>query len=309
MGVLDRIEQMAAGERYTTADVRRAVMNPRRAISELNRLYNQRKAGRRYNPGGIDVFAEDWDNLVILDACRHDEFVQRSSLPGRTERRLSRGSTSSEFVRGNFTDRTLHDVVYVSANGWYANLEDEIDTSVHRFEFVERDAMDGLTSRPETVAAAAREAIEAHPDKRLVVHFMQPHQPYLGPLGDRFDFSGDMIDTIRHSDVDREDVLRAYRENLDLVLETVGPLLDDLGGKTVVTADHGELLGERERPLPIRTYGHPEGVYVEELVTIPWHVHHDGNRRETVAARPTENGTDVDSERVEQNLRDLGYRT
>lgn len=300
---------MAAGERYTTADVRRAVMNPRRAISELNRLYNQRKAGRRYNPGGIDVFAEDWDNLVILDACRHDEFVQRSSLPGRTERRLSRGSTSSEFVRGNFTDRTLHDVVYVSANGWYANLEDEIDTSVHRFEFVERDAMDGLTSRPETVAAAAREAIEAHPDKRLVVHFMQPHQPYLGPLGDRFDFSGDMIDTIRHSDVDREDVLRAYRENLDLVLETVGPLLDDLGGKTVVTADHGELLGERERPLPIRTYGHPEGVYVEELVTIPWHVHHDGNRRETVAARPTENGTDVDSERVEQNLRDLGYRT
>lgn len=309
MGVLDKIEQMAAGERYTTADVRRAVMNPRRAISELNRLYNQRKAGRRYNPGGIDVFAEDWDNLVILDACRHDEFVQRSSLPGRTERRLSRGSTSSEFVRGNFTDRTLHDVVYVSANGWYANLEDEIDTSVHRFEFVERDAMDGLTSRPETVAAAAREAIEAHPDKRLVVHFMQPHQPYLGPLGDRFDFSGDMIDTIRHSDVDREDVLRAYRENLDLVLETVGPLLDDLGGKTVVTADHGELLGERERPLPIRTYGHPEGVYVEELVTIPWHVHHDGNRRETVAARPTENGTDVDSERVEQNLRDLGYRT
>ncbi|WP_435078873.1 hypothetical protein [Halococcus sp. AFM35] len=262
-----------------------------------------------YNPAGIDVFAEDWDALVILDACRYDEFVQRSTLPGRTEHRISRGSTSSEFIRGNFAGKTLHDVVYVSANGWYAKLEDDIGAAVHAFEFVERDTAGGLTSRPETVAAAAREAAERYPNKRLVVHFMQPHQPYLGPLGSRFDFSGDMIDTIRHSNVGHEEVLQAYRENLDLVLNDVEPLLDDLAGKIVVTADHGELLGERERPLPIRSYGHPEGVYVKELVSVPWHIYHNGDRQEIVAEQPVQGTEKIDFERVEQNLRDLGYRT
>lgn len=308
MGRLNRIARVAE-RRYTLDDLRRGLANPRRAVSELNRLCNHSRAGQPYNPAGIDVFAEDWDALVILDACRYDEFRRCSTLPGQTERRISRGSTSSEFIRGNFTGKALHDVVYVSANGWYANLEGNIGAEVHAFEFVERDAMDGLTSRPETVATAARDAASEYPNKRLIVHFMQPHQPYLGPLGNMFDFSGDMIDTIRHSDVCREDVLRAYRENLNLVLETVGPLLNDLSGKTVVTADHGELLGERERPLPIRTYGHPEGVYVQKLVTVPWHVYDDGEHNEIVAERPSEKASDVDFEQVEQNLRDLGYRT
>jgi hypothetical protein len=298
---------MVTGRRYTLGDIRRGLADPRRALSELNQLYNHYRAGQRYNPEGIDIFAEDWDNLLILDACRYDEFERRATLPGRTEHRISRGSTSPEFVRGNFTNRSLHDVVYVSANGWYANLNDDIGAEVHAFKFVERDAMGGLTSRPETVAAAARDAAENYPDKRLIVHFMQPHQPYLGPAGERFDFSKHMIDTIRHANASREDVLRAYRENLDLVLGEVEPLLDGLAGKTVVTADHGELISDRERPIPVRRYGHPEGVYVESLVKVPWHVCEHDDRKETVAEPPVADEYDFDA--VTQNLQDLGYRT
>ena len=281
--------------------------DPRRAISEFNKICTHHRARQRHNPKGIDIFDEDWDNLLILDACRYDAFTRRSSLPGRTEYRISRGSTSPEFIRGNFAGKTLHDVVYISANGWYAKLADDIDTAVHAFEFVERDAMDGLTSRPETVAAAARDAAETYPDKRLIVHFMQPHQPYLGPTGEQFEVSAGLSDTVRHTDASRRDVLQAYQENMDLVLREVEPLLDDLVGKSVVTADHGELLGDRERPIPIRTYGHPEGVYVEELVTVPWHVYQNGGRREIVPQRPLRSQT-VDADQVEQNLRDLGYR-
>ena len=308
MRVLDAAKRKGGG-RYTLDDVRTGLENPRLIVSECNQQFNHYRAGRDHNPDGIDVFAEDWDTLVILDACRYDAFVQRSTLPGRTERRISRGSTSSEFIRGNFTGKTLHDVVYVSANGWYANLEDEIGADVHAFELVERDAMDGLTSRPETVAAAARDAARTYPNKRLVVHFMQPHQPYLGETGERFDFGGDLAATIRRTDASRRDVLRAYCENLDLVLGEVEPLLDDLTGRTVVTADHGELLGDRERPLPIRTYGHPEGVYVEELVTVPWHVFENGERKEIVAERPPATADEPDFAAVERNLEDLGYRT
>src|SRR5699024_1517067 len=86
---------------YEPDDIVHGLRHPREIASELNQLYNHWRAGQPYNPEGTDVFAEDWDTLVILDACRYDEFVRRSDLPGITEHRISRGSTSPEFVRGN----------------------------------------------------------------------------------------------------------------------------------------------------------------------------------------------------------------
>ena len=300
---------------YEFNDLVHGLQHPREVASELNQLYNQWQAGRAYNPKGTDIFAEDWDNLLILDACRYDEFTRRSNLPGTTEHRISRGSTSPEFVRGNFGGKRLHDVVYVTANDWYAKIKDDIDAEVHALDFVDRDLFDGRTSHPETVAAAAREAAEEYPDKRLVVHFMQPHHPFLGPTAERFDHTakhfidGRFGDTIRETDVTHADVMQAYRENLDIVLKEVEPLLDDLSGKTVVTADHGELLGDRERPIPVTLYRHPEGVYVDSLVKVPWHIYQNGERRDIVAEQPTEATDDYDIKQIEQNLRNLGYRT
>jgi hypothetical protein len=308
MGILDMANKLVTGQRYTLDDIQRGVEDPRQVASEFNQLYNHYRVGQRYNPEGIDVLGEDWDNLIILDACRYDVFERRSSLPGRTESRISRGSTSPEFIRGNFTGKTLYDVVYISANGWYAKLKDDIGADIHAFEFVERDAMGGLTSRPETVATAAREAAENYPDKRLIAHFMQPHWPYLGPAGEQFE-QGRFRDILRQTDASHGDILRAYRENLDLVLGEVESLLDDFTGKTVVTADHGELLGERERPIPVQNYEHPEGVYVETLVRVPWHVYENGDRKEIVAEQPLAGADEFDFEQVEQNLQDLGYRT
>jgi hypothetical protein len=86
---------------------------------------------------------------------------------------------------------------------------------------------------------------------------MQPHWPYLGPAGEKFK-RGPFHEVIRKTDATHEDVIEAYRENLDIVLGEVEPLLRDLTGKTVVSADHGELLGDRERPIPIRTYRIPK---------------------------------------------------
>lgn len=291
---------------YRKEDIVHGINHPHSIVSELNQQYNHWRAGQPYNPNGIDVFEEDWDNLIILDACRYDEFVRCSDLPGRTESRISRGSTSPEFVRGNFGEKRLHDLVYVTANDWYAKTKDDIDAEVHLLKFVDRDLMDGRTSHPETVSAAARETAEAYPDKRLMVHYMQPHWPYLGPTGDKFR-EGPFHKIMRTTDATHSDVIQAYRETLDIVLSEVQTLLDDLHGKTVVSADHGELLGERERPIPIKTYRHPEGVYVDGLVKVPWHVYESGERKSVVAEQPVE-GEDVNIESVEKHLKDLGYR-
>lgn len=300
---------------YTPESIRTGIKYPSKIVSELNRVYAQYRYGVRYYPHGDDVFEEDWDNLLILDACRYDEYRrhvdgdgQRVGGGGRLERRTSRGSTTHQFIRGNFGGRNLYDLVYVGANGWYTTLQDEIDSAIYDFIHVERDAVDELTSRPETVTDTAIEAADRYPNKRLVVHYMQPHQPYLGPTGRRLEHDGALYRTVRKNHLDRADVVRAYRENLVLVLDEVERLVDELDGKTVVTADHGELLGERQRPLPVRYYGHPDGVYVSELLTVPWHVYESETRKEVVAEVPVESNRDADDDGVEDHLRALGYR-
>lgn len=89
---------------------------------------------------------------------------------------------------------------------------------------------------------------EQFPDKRMVVHYLPPHWPYFGEVGTEAfgDDDGPQWETWtagRHHG-DPETLLEAYRENLDLVLEHVADLVDTLDGKTVVTADHGQLLGD-----------------------------------------------------------------
>jgi hypothetical protein len=141
------------------------------------------------------------------------------------------------------------------------------------------------------------------------VHYVQPHYPFIGPTGEEhFDPTATLKEVSRRYDLTDGRLERAYRENLDLVLDEAERLLDALDGKTVVSADHGELLGERLSPLPLRAYGHPSGIYVDELVRVPWLVHEGGDRKETVAEAPTERD-EVDEDALEEQLRNLGYVT
>lgn len=294
----------------------KAVRDAPASLVELNRLYHTKRSDRDYNQNGIDVFEQDWDNLVILDACRYDYFAESTDFDSPVERRVSRGAASREFITGNFSNRALHDVVYVSGNRWFLELREFIDAEVHAYRDVERDLyvsrLDGDKSdvgyvpHPETVLDAAVEAAEEFPEKRLIIHLMQPHKPYLGPKSDRFTYDGGLRSTMAASGADIETLREAYRDTLEVTLDLVESTLDDLDGRTVITSDHGELLGERLRPIPVRWFGHREGVYVPELVDVPWQVVKEGPRRE-ISADPPERIPDVDEETVEDTLRTLGY--
>jgi hypothetical protein len=283
------------------------------AAHHLNRLYYAARNPDGYNADGIDVFAEDWDNLLVLDACRYDSFADRSTLEGRLESRVSRASATREWVHANFTDRQLHDVVYVSANPNYRKVADDIGAEVHAYVDVWRD--DTLVGEgdtivpPETVTDHALDAAAEYPNKRLLVHYVQPHYPFIGPTGEEhFDPTATLKEVSTKYDLTDDRLDRAYRENLDIVLDEAERLLGALDGKTVVSADHGELLGERLSPLPLRAYGHPNGVYVEELVKVPWLVHTSRDRKEIVAETPVKRDL-TDEDELEQQLRNLGYVT
>jgi hypothetical protein len=173
--------------------IQTAMRNPERVFGHLsrkiltiNRAIRYRINGERYNPDGEDFLSADWDNLVILDACRYDEFKRAlyeenalANIDGTLEKRTSRGSMSEEFIRGNFAEKKLHDIVYVSGNPWYAKLTDEIGCEVHKFHLVERGIVHGETCAPETLTEVALQMADKYPNKRLIVHYIQPPQPYI----------------------------------------------------------------------------------------------------------------------------------
>jgi len=314
-GVRDRLDQ-------STKD------RIREHILCFNRLHHRRYASSpRGNPNGISIFEKDWDNLLILDACRQSAFKQligHTGIDGDLSSRQTLGSCSPEFVQRNFADRELHDLVIVSANLWYHKIQqsggdDEYSTDldVHDLIIVDEynkddipdskahklDLKDGLWTLPEFVTKYAKRASEQYPDKRLLIHYHQPHTPYIGATGQKYH------DKSKPMNVEPHALDEAYLENVALVLEEVERLLPTLEGKTAITADHADLLGEWDYPIPIRQYGHPCQTYHPKLVDVPWYVPAFDTRKPITAEPPVEYDFERDMNTVNQRLRELGYKT
>lgn len=314
---------------YSLRQAKKALERPHVMLREVNKLYHTRLGRLSFDPDGVDLFEEDWDNLLLLDACRYDMFLTHHDLPGRLERRRTRGSHTTEFLRGNVAGRTLDDTVYVTASPMY-HRERKHGRIGGRFHAVvnvwEEEGWDPErhTVLPETMREYALRAAREYPDKRLVVHFLQPHYPFIGPtwesedrdLAEGRDLAFDWTDVATGAlDISRETLWQASAENLDLTMPHLKALLEELDGRTVVTADHGQLFGERQFPIPIAEYGHPPGQRSAALVEVPWLVHDNGPRRRTRFIRlldgeegATEEPDHSDENDVEDRLEQLGYR-
>ena len=299
---------------YNLREIRKGLSQPYLIFREFNALITRRFGLHEHCPKGVDIFEQDWDNLIILDACRYDVFAERADLPGHLERRYSKASATSEFIRANFSDKQLHDTVYVAGNSWILQIQEEINAEVN----VIYDVTDNSDrNKLQRLTHCARDAAERHPNKRLLVHYIPPHHPFVGPTADEHlpsyqEQLSDLFNQIQRGDIEISNSVlrRAYEENLDRVLPKVKELLSIFDGKTVVTADHGELLGERTWPIPIQSYSHPAGMYVDELVSIPWLVHETGERKTITEDEPRDepDRSYSSSDRsIDDRLRDLGY--
>ena len=139
----------------------------------------------------------EWDVCIVLDACRYDRFEARYDdyLVGDLKRLRSPGSSTPEWAYRTFTGE--HDVAYFSGNPfvnglgiplkelkWGASCEydwaanDHIDAVIDVWK---EGWNDDLGTVPPSALA---EALERHRDTaesadRVVLHYMQPHAPYL----------------------------------------------------------------------------------------------------------------------------------
>lgn len=254
-----------------------------------------------------------WKYLFVLDACRYDYFEMICGMKGELKRAHSpafkgKGAPTSVWYRNIFQSR-FDDVIHISSHPRVnSKMEVEGFNGSEHFHRVidlwdtEWDERFG-TVLPEAVTKRAREVIEDSPDKRFIIHYMQPHTPYLSLdppavkkkrepgsresisrrirnktvsiarkiIGDKravglMDILG--LPPLSPMDdalrkVGKKGVKKAYRKNVERVMGCVKDLSRDLNGVKVITSDHGELLGERGR------FGH-DFDEMPELALVPW---------------------------------------
>ncbi len=251
--------------------------------------------GRTYDYGEpTHVFEREWDLLVVLDACRTDamEAVADADRFDRRDRIHSVASQSAGWLATTFgaaaDGADSHDdpdhaaavervrrerVGYVTANPHSAEADlsavDHVD-EVWRYGW---DADAGTTPARAVTDRAVAAGRERDLD-RLVVHYMQPHAPYLpDPVGETTDLDtwgeglprSDPFYRLRAGDVSADRLWEAYLATLRYVLEEVDLLLDNAAGeRAAITADHGESFGEWG------VCGHPPNVPTPQLRTVPW---------------------------------------
>ncbi len=274
----------------------------------------------------FNILSEHWDCLIILDACRYDYFEQMHAtfLQGKLEKRTSLGSCTNEWTNRTFPDY-YDDIEYISANPQIAG---ELTVygfcggkHFHKVHEVWKKGWDNEkgTVLPETLTKAAIDIIGKTPGKRFIIHYVQPHEPYLldeidAPGYDKGEVDGaraligsekyrkfgklkkwlfknlfkiikrNRVVTNYHEWILRQllhmepkcamDAVRrkygpkmlrkAYADNLEHALKQVAVLVKHLTGKTVITSDHGEFLGEDRR------YAHPYGSLDPTLIEVPW---------------------------------------
>jgi hypothetical protein len=162
------------------------------------------------------------------------------------------------------------------------------------------------TVPPVNITEKTLETVNEYPDKRLVIHFVQPHRPFIGETGRETSGQYDQ-NTLWQClndgsiEIDDEFLWKAYRENLQLALPHVEQLIDELDGKTVITSDHGNAFAE------YGMYGHPAQFHIPPLITVPWLTTPYDNRKTITKGELENDPAEIDSGAVSERLADLGY--
>lgn len=242
---------------------------------------------------------DDWDVLVVLDACRTDlmreVLAEYPELPDDVDTHWSNASCSIDWQLRNWKGRPEHtrNAGYVTANPFAehempdarsADLGDEeIGHLAPLYRTDWQEIKPGIsTVPPEAVTDHTISAWRARHDlgiNRLVAHYMQPHEPYitrpewgdgdhelLGNLIDPEQEAGSSIwPLLEDGEVDRDEFWEVYKDNLRWVLDdVVDRLLPNVDGRVVLTADHGNAMGEWGE------WHHPPGAIGPSVRKVPW---------------------------------------
>lgn len=264
---------------------------------------------------GTPVYEMEWDVLVILDALRYDVLKDVGEgydfLPDTFGSVYSVASSSARWMERTFDTKyrpIMRETAYVTGNPYSQSHLDSNDFAL--LDEVWRYAWDDeVGSVPaDAITDRAIEVGRTHEYERLMIHYMQPHfpsfpKPVAGGVG-LDDFGHQYLpvwELLENGDLDVAIAWESYKANTRYVLDSVGELIRNLDGDTVIiTSDHGNAFGEWG------VYGHPVDKPLPVLRKVPWvPVEADDLGYRTPSTIVDHDRVDTD---VEARLRDLGYR-
>lgn len=283
-------------------------------------------------PIGTNVYERDWDVLIILDACRTDtlrEVADEYDFIENVDEMWSIGSHSAEWIAQTFTEAHRPEVEktrYITGNAHASRILEQRMTppmnnipplDFSRWRILGTDAFDAVemvwedhhdqtyrVALPDVMTDFAINAGREQKCDRLMVHYMQPHLPYIGRAvsegREPTDLEVNGYEKLESGEADRDEVYNLYKDTLRFVLDEVEVLLENLDAeKVAITADHGEAFGE------MQAYGHPEGFPHPIVKKVPWieTSAQDDHTREPDLE--TDRGINVE---IEEHLEDLGYK-
>jgi len=205
-----------------------------------------------------NIFDREFENLVILDACRHDLFEE---VEGETDCRITKESHSRGFIRENFSEGDYSDYVVITANPFFEDeifkqvtgrkLESVFHTVFKTFETKWDEEL--KTIKPESVIEDTKTAEKLFPDKKKIIWFMQPHYPFINlqveeETGQHQEFGqkgSNIWEEAEKGNYTKDEIWESYKENLEYVLTHTEKLSETLNGDTLLTSDHGNLVGEK----------------------------------------------------------------
>jgi len=296
-----------------------------RTVNALReRGFRRTMADARYHLSGVmsglypsqNIYTEDWDLLIVLDACRYDMMLgvaDQFEFINHVGSINSVGSKTTEWMEKTFVEDYRDDMsetAYVCSN---PNSEKFLDPNnfklldeVWKYSWDEEIG----TIHPRPVTDRAINAGRNSDANRIIAHYMQPHEPFLSKpdlggreVADRIEESAEgdrsVWKQLEEGKISKEEVMDNYNINLALVLEDVELLLENISAEQVViTSDHGNALGEWG------LYGHPRHRPIPSLRKVPWV---ETSATDERGYEPKTDKGNTNANQVEDRLKDLGY--
>lgn len=256
---------------------------------------------------------QEWEILLVFDGCRADtlfDFDSDFDFLQDKKTITSANSMTKRWMEANFTGEraaSFANTSYVCGNPYSKKvLSDTTFESLIEVWDTHWDEELG-TIRPRPITDAAIDEWRNEKPERMIVHYMQPHYPFINYPSLESKISHDDIGEdgtyniwhkLRFGHVSEELVREAYLDNLRLVLSDVEMFLSAVDADDVViTSDHGNAFGE------YGVYGHPPDMPISCLRTVPWVRTSASNNHEYTPELATQEQTGE----VAQRLSDLGY--
>ena len=261
-----------------------------------------------------------WNILIILDACRADFFDTHWPC---TEVVNATANVTYRFIHKLARILVEQEVLFITANPVVSRELANYDAlpnyhfsvaRVYEYGWGHYGPLKLPSVHPVTVNQVVTEYLaEFGQPRRMVIHYLQPHAPYIGQhslpqacwgnnMNDALSLEMNRMPEIKAAgkagQLDISKLRMAYYENVELVAGYVKALLPSLCGNVVITADHGEMLGENNE------FEHSCLPIYPELMTVPWRVEDRGPYQATPIARKFTETEDAD---VKAKLAALGY--